>query len=363
MMLSYRFHAWLFAAACMLAMTVFPALAQKAADTPIAEAIRDQLDDVGESNAALERPALTQYRPVLRRFYGDKAGPAWAGDAQARDVVTALRSAASHGLDPRVYDIGWIEARLAERDALPSALAALDIAMTLALLRLLDDIYSGQIDPRSVGVRLAPERGRFDPAWALQAAREQGQLVDAVNRAAPYSAQSWPLYRALREALGRYRAMAMQGTQPSIPDGPPMRPGDSPRDVPQLHLLLVAFGDLAPDVAMTDLYDGPLVEAVKQFQRRHGLHADGIVGRATRAALNVPLAERVRQIELALERVRWLPAMVSERAIAVNVPAFTLWAVERSAGHPMVRLQRKVIVGRASETQTPLFSTLIRASR
>ena len=139
-----------------------------------------------------------------------------------------------------------------------------------------------------------------------------------------------------------------------------MRPGDLQGDLAPLYELLVTLGDLALDVAMTDRYDGPVVEAVRRFQRRHGLYADGIVGPATRAALNVPLAARVRQIELALERLRWLPAMESERWIAVNVPAFTLWAVEQPAGSPIVRLQSKVIVGRAPETQTPLFSTQVR---
>jgi len=94
---------------------------------------------------------------------------------------------------------------------------------------------------------------------------------------------------------------------------------------------------------------------VKNFQIRHGLNADGVLGTSTQAALRVPLTWRVRQIELALERLRWLPHLGAERFVAVNIPMFHLWAWDSipTNGAPLFGMD--VIVGRSLDTQTPVF--------
>jgi L,D-transpeptidase YcbB len=331
-------------------------VAYHAAASPLAEAIREQLHSAVDTRTP-SRPAFAQYRMALGRYYERHAfAPAWLGGGEARDLIAALRSADRHGLDPRAYDLEWIATRLLERPAQPPDLAAIDIAMTLALFRALDDVHSGQVEPRRLGVRLITDRGRFDPVEAVLTARERGHVADALNLAAP----RWPQYEALQEALSRYRAMALRPSMRSIPDGPLMVPGHYQGDLSALHELLITFGDLPSTTTMSDRYEGLLVEGVMRFQRRHGLDVDGIIGPATRAALNVPMATRVRQIELALERMRWFPSTGIDRAIGVNVPAFTLWAVERADARPDVRLESKVVVGRAMETETPLFATLVR---
>lgn len=132
------------------------------------------------------------------------------------------------------------------------------------------------------------------------------------------------------------------------------------RELERLRDLLVAFGDLATGASTAEIYDEATTDAVKRFQRRHGLREDGLVGPATRAALNVPMHTRVRQIELALERMRWLPRLDTARAIGVNVPSFMLWAVNRQDGEVRVAMQSRVIVGRTPQTRTPLFATRVR---
>ena len=101
------------------------------------------------------------------------------------------------------------------------------------------------------------------------------------------------------------------------------------------------------------LYAGPLVEAVKRFQQRHGLEADGIVGADTIKALNVPLAQRVRQIELAMERMRWLPTLSDRPNVFVNVPLFRMWATDPVTGDEPLRMN--VVVGQSLNHRTPLF--------
>jgi murein L,D-transpeptidase YcbB/YkuD len=103
-------------------------------------------------------------------------------------------------------------------------------------------------------------------------------------------------------------------------------------------------------------YEGALVDALRTFQRRHGLAEDGVVGRATLAALEVPPAARVRQIELTMERLRWTPLFQGRRMIVINIPEFVLRAYEVGAdGRIQVREEMKVVVGKALDTRTPLF--------
>jgi murein L,D-transpeptidase YcbB/YkuD len=102
------------------------------------------------------------------------------------------------------------------------------------------------------------------------------------------------------------------------------------------------------------------VEGVKRFQIRHGLELDGILGKGTQAALRVPLAWRVRQIELALERLRWLPDLGDRRLIAINIPMFRLWAWDSTPPNDAPSLAMDVIVGRALSTQTPVFDEEMR---
>jgi murein L,D-transpeptidase YcbB/YkuD len=98
---------------------------------------------------------------------------------------------------------------------------------------------------------------------------------------------------------------------------------------------------------VTARYDGLIVEGVKRFQIRHGLEPDGVLGMSTITALGVPLAWRVCQIELALERLRWLPHVDDERLIAVNIPMFRLWTWDTIPPDGMPLCGMDVIVGRA----------------
>jgi L,D-transpeptidase YcbB len=98
-----------------------------------------------------------------------------------------------------------------------------------------------------------------------------------------------------------------------------------------------------------------VADGVRSFQQRHGLTADGVVGKATLAQLEVPPAARVRQLELMLERLRWTPLMQGPRMVVINIPEFVLRAYEVRDGRIVVRETMKIIVGKALDTRTPLF--------
>jgi murein L,D-transpeptidase YcbB/YkuD len=141
------------------------------------------------------------------------------------------------------------------------------------------------------------------------------------------------------------------------------RPGQPYPGLEVLRGRLVALGDLSPDTSAADpggRYDGPIVAAVRRFQARHDLAADGLLGRATIAALNVPYDARARQIALAMERLRMLPPLGRQRFIVVNIPAFRLFAFDSVGGSGAPALQMKVVTGKALDTRTPLFLAELR---
>ena len=85
---------------------------------------------------------------------------------------------------------------------------------------------------------------------------------------------------------------------------------------------------------------------------RHGLEPDSGVGRATLSALNVPVEHRILQIELNLDRYRWLPAEFEKRYLLVNIPDFHLRAYD---GGKEV-FEQRVIVGDEYQNATPVFA-------
>ncbi|TXC66002.1 L,D-transpeptidase family protein [Piscinibacter aquaticus] len=251
--------------------------------------------------------------------------------AEAR---TILDSAANDGLDADDYRSGAVEE---------------------AFRRYLRHLHVGRVRPRDLGfgVTGAPGDGAAVDA-ALASAVAAGQLQNAVRALAPALAQ----YRQLRDALARYRLLAAApGWAALAPISKKLEPGQPYAGVAGLRERMVVLGDLPGDATVaTGHYEGALVEAVRRFQSRHGLDADGVIGRGTQAALNVPPAQRVRQIELAMERLRWLPPRSSRPVIAINIPMFRLWAWDAGAAESVPALSMEVIVGRAVRTQTPVFA-------
>lgn len=174
-----------------------------------------------------------------------------------------------------------------------------------------------------------------------------------------------PDYRFLLHALARYRMLASDSALPTVPlpDHLPVRPGDTLDIVPPLRDRLVALGDLTRESANSirdSIYAGPLVDAVKRYQRRHGLDDDGVIGRSTLGALQTPPATRVTQIEAALAALRQEPPVDSGPFVVVNVPAFRLFAYDGLADDTAPAVESRVIVGQAVKRETPSMMKQLR---
>ncbi|MDZ5456781.1 L,D-transpeptidase family protein [Azohydromonas lata] len=302
------------------------------------------------------------------------AGP-WVQEGrpalEAHEALQLLEAAGSHGLEPRDYGtealLGALQRLEQAADADTQAGEQFQQALDTALQRYLRELHGGRVDPAALYPGWKhPAPDAFDPAAVLAAALAQHRLQDAVNAAVP----PLPQYQQLRTALERYRRLeahpAWAQPLPPLPTRPRSRgsaalePGHAWVGLPLLAQRLQALGDL-PSGPVPPRYEGVLVEAVRSFQRRHGLHADGLLGRDSRAALEVPPAARARQIALTLERLRWTPLLRASRMVVVNLPEFVLRAYEVRAGRIELRLEMKVIIGKALDTRTPLLDQDMRA--
>lgn len=277
----------------------------------------------------------------------------------AHQAANILAGAATEGLQPEDYHAAALTQAVADAAHGPAldadAALRLEDALTTSLQRYLVDLQSGRIDPGQIHQNYtAPALPQADAATALQNALAAPSLADAVRAAAP----PVPLYASLRNELARYRALgnpaAWETPLPPLP-GRKLEPGQTWAGLAQLTQRLVVLGDLPPDTLPTALYDEALQNGVKAFQQRHALASDGVIGKDTLDALAVSPAARARQIELAMERLRWTPLLRGPRMIVVNIPEFVLRAYEVQGGRVSLQLAMKVIVGKALDTRTPLF--------
>ncbi len=234
--------------------------------------------------------------------------------------------------------------------------------MTRGALRLVSELHYGRIDPRAAGFEMPRRSHRLDVAATVAALASAGNVGAAIAAVEP----PYYHYRLLVRALAKYRALAAIPDLARLPALPhrALRPGDDYAGAAALRRRLAAVGDLAQGAATApadaDRIGPALVAALERFQNRHGLTPDGILGPQTYAALTTPVAQRIRQIELTLERFRWLPPLTAP-TIIVNIPQFRLFALASADDHTTGMLQMPVIVGEIyPKKRTPVFTGEVR---
>ena len=292
----------------------------------------------------------------------------WFSDGRptptARKATDLLASAAEDGLNANDYGADLLRNAIENAANGPSpdndALIQLDRALTSATRRYLADLHSGRIDPQQLEENYSRVSwSGFDPDALLISAIADDRLPEAARSAQPPLAQ----YRELREVLARYRVLtgnpAWQKALPPPADGK-LQPGQTYPGIAVLSQRLKVLGDLPANGVPPARYEGRLVDGVKSFQERHALTPDGVVGKGTLEQLNVTPEARVRQLELALERLRWRPLLESSRSIEVNIPEFRLRAYELRDGKIEMRASMNIIVGNANKTRTPIFDAEMR---
>jgi murein L,D-transpeptidase YcbB/YkuD len=308
----------------------------------------------------------------------------WLGHPETLNLVEQallnLEHAEQSGLHPDDYGStalrnAWNQLLCHQHDGLADY-ARFDFSLSLGILRFLSDLRFGRIEPMAIRFDLDQPRNLDSLVALILSVTGQNQVNKLTGLAEP----QYPPYRQLKQALKHYRALDHQ-VWPYLAFSQTLEPGDRHPQIADLTKILVMLGfmpeqknnlpppehtiaTVIPETGVFseslqdgNLYAGAVVEAVKQFQRQHGLAADGVIGRQTLAALNTPIRQRITQLELAMEHWRWLPPLNPEQSLILgNIPAFHLWVYPNSDLSQPATLDMKVIVGMAKENQTPVFT-------
>lgn len=343
---------------------------------------------IGELQSAMEAK-LSEAAPVTidaeqwrhaKKLYEAYGGnPLWLTadglhEQRTKALTDAVLSAHADALRLDDYPIGRLATALAavKQAERPTAeqLVEADVMLTATYAALGEDLLTGQINPRTVAQswHVDPQEENVDSALA------RGLRIAALDKSLATMRPQDSDYAALSRELLRYREVVVRGGWPRIPETESVKPGESiPVAVAEaLRARLAAEGITVPAAAQGDtatrraparpggsaqhattVYDRGLAGAVAQFQARHTIVVDSVLGGGTLEALNQPAQYRLAQIAANMERYRWLPRTLGSRYIFVNVPAFRLEAYEggRKA------LEMRVIVGEEYENRaTPVFS-------
>lgn len=340
---------------CALAVSLMllqpaAALAQDA----VAEVLNQRMEQLLFGGDLQIHGAPIAAREVLPGIYARRDfRPLWTSEARIDELLDLLATAPAHGLETEDYYLEELQALRANRNSSGSAsdVADLDILLTESLVRFGYHQVFGKVNPSSRDSNInfrrefLSDQGPVESVPRIIASGKplEQQLAEAIGRR--------PVYAALQARLAEYRAIQAAGGWEVVPPGGTLRVGDEDERVVALRKRLRATGDLPEGADLASMqFDAGLERAVMAFQERHALGADGIVGNASYAALNVPVQTRIDQIRLSLERLRWVQQEVGPDFLAVNIAGFRVFFVRNGE----LAWVSRAMVGKPYR-QTPVF--------
>ena len=289
---------------------------------------------------------------ILLSLYGSEPAPYWVTEqgpgAKAETLLSVLATAPEEGLAPSLYRLTEIQKLWPERN--PASLARLDIMLTLAMAAYVNDMREG----RAISCLLDPKlfAAARDKEVDIPAVIRQGLTTPDLATFLQMQAPSHFGYQSLKKTLADYKKLAADGGWPEIPAGKTLKPGMTDDRFALLIKRLTITSDLTNPPETTPLtYTDQLVEAIKHFQYRYNLEQDGVIGKNTLSALNIPVQDHINKIILNMERWRWLPHTLEGKRILVNIAGFQLAALEDEK----IEMKMAVIVGKILH-ETPVFS-------
>jgi murein L,D-transpeptidase YcbB/YkuD len=312
----------------------------------------------------LRWPDFSDYSKHVKKFYEFNGDSLWwvkgmEPTTQAHQVIALLLKADQKGLSAEDYDGSRWNDRLAKlrpatRQPTESDAVKFDLALTVCAMRYISDLHLGKVNPRHLDFAYDDESKIYDLAKFLKDnVVDRGDVAGLLAQEEP----PYPGYRRTIQALQTYLELARKDDGEQLPlVEKTIVPGDSYPGVTRLTRLLRLVGDLPADAYVPvdqTVYAGALVDAVKSFQRRHGRDPNGRIDAQTLADLNVPLSRRVRQMQLTLERWRWLPDLSQKARIVANIPEFRLRAYDKDFN---IAVTMSIVVGKAYGHDTPMFS-------
>ncbi|WP_290581392.1 murein L,D-transpeptidase [Ketobacter sp.] len=306
------------------------------ADTSVE--LRQYLESLDAGSPAIVADQRLLAAKELQRFYRQRQHQAvWVDNEVSEqlvaDLIAAIESSGQHGFLPDNYHLA-----LLQREGLHPL--ARELLATDAFLAQARHRQNGVLDPKTIDPEWSLSRETRDPVGLLNEALAQGQIQATLNGL-------WPIHQEYQALLDkRAQLLAMQDTETAeVPPGPALKPGMQGERVTLLKQRLLGPGEYS------DAFDATLEASVRAFQAAAGLDVDGVVGAATLERLNASHFSWIDRVDANLERWRWLPDVLPETYLRVNIAAFSLRAIRNNKDD----YRMNVIVGKPFR-RTPVFS-------
>ncbi|MEA3546059.1 MAG: L,D-transpeptidase family protein [Thermodesulfobacteriota bacterium] len=328
-----------------------------AADHAITEIIRNNVEQIRSTHTLQIDEAQIASITVLPELYEENGFQRlWTNPKNVEDLFEAIKQIEEDGLKPDDYHFTKIE-QLRSRigsgtSSDPALLADFDLLLTDSLIRMGYHLIFGKVDPEdhhphwNLMVEIDDDR----PAIYIQEILDAGNLSKKIEELRPQPI----VYNKLKSALKKYRAFQANGGWEAIPAGPTLKKGMQDGRVLLLRKRLQITGDFSMEASTSEIFDDALEQAVKRFQARHHLTTDGSVGKQTIEALNVPVENRIDQIRINLERLRWVLHAISGQFVIVDIAGFEVFVYQDNK----IVWTSRVQVGRPYR-QTPVFKSEI----
>jgi murein L,D-transpeptidase YcbB/YkuD len=336
------------------ALLIFALSLSSVAQANVANDIEQLL---AQENLVIKGEEILAQEIILHVYQDNSFEPYWTDESNVRELMQLIEEAPDHGLNPADYNIDQLRLALAERRNNPSAEAEAetDIMLTESLLRYGYHRRYGKVKASSLDSNINFRREAFrdqPPGKTMHEILDAPSLHGFIELAAP----SGPYYKGVQSSLKHYRQLAASGGWPAVAEGPTLRKGDKDPRVAMIRARLLVTADISAGSSIqSTTFDETLKQSVAAFQARHELDDDGIVGKQTIAAMNVPVEQRIDQLRVSLERLRWVNQEAAETLVAVNIASYRAFFFKDG----QMKWSTRAMVGKTYR-KTPVFRGDIR---
>lgn len=334
-------------AACLISILLFSAFDDGA---EINELIRQNIENRKITPIKAENDFIYCIESLSKIYENRLFSAAWENKNTIEQLIKSIEDSKYEGLNPQDYHLesltklynAYAKLSLAQK-------ANMDLLATDAFLLYTTHLLSGKVNPVSIDSEWHVKRREGNPVALFEQALQEGNISRYIEEALP----KHKTYSELKKALVTYENIKVEGGWQEVPNGETLKKGVENDRISFVKNRLLVTKDLNKnDIGNSTQFDDKLFDAVLAFQKRHNLETDGNIGKATIAAMNISVDDRIDQIKVNMERWRWLPQEFSNYYLKVNIANFSVDIYKNGVNER----HHKVVVGK-NYRRTPVFSS------